>query len=90
MNAQKKNLSKLSSEASEKGEGKITIEECQNISKTFKLGELLKMMACQLNFIMSFGRQLVKWWSKALTRLMKREKCLTHKGKASLHLSKNR
>ena len=27
------NLSKLSSEASEKCEGKITIEECQNISK---------------------------------------------------------
>ena len=34
------NLSKrLSSEASEKCEGKITIEECQNIIKTFQLGE---------------------------------------------------
>jgi len=33
------NLSKLSSEASEKYEGKITIEECQNIIKTFQLGK---------------------------------------------------
>jgi len=33
------NLSKLSSEASEKCEGKITIEECQNIIKTFQLGK---------------------------------------------------
>jgi len=33
------NLSKLSSEASEKCEGKITIEECQKIVKTFQLGK---------------------------------------------------
>jgi len=33
------NLSKLSSVASEKCEGKITIEECQNIIKTFQLGK---------------------------------------------------
>ena len=48
------------------------------------------MMVCQLNFIMSFGHRSVKWWSKALMRLMKREKCLTHKGKVSLHLSKKK
>ena len=33
------NLSKLSSEASARREGKITIEECQNIIKTFRLGK---------------------------------------------------
>ena len=33
------NLSKLSSGASEKCEGKITIEECQNIIKAFQLGK---------------------------------------------------
>ena len=33
------NLSKLSNEASEKCEGKITMEECQNIIKTFQLGK---------------------------------------------------
>ena len=33
-------LSRLSSEASEKCEGKITIEECQNIIKTFQLGKI--------------------------------------------------
>ena len=33
------NLSKLSSEASEKCEGKITMEECQNIIRTFQLGK---------------------------------------------------
>ena len=33
------NLSKLSNEASKKCEGKITMEECQNIIKTFQLGK---------------------------------------------------
>ena len=33
------NLSKLSNEASEKCEGKITMEECHNIIKTFQLGK---------------------------------------------------
>ena len=33
------NLSKLSSEAREKCEGKITNKECQNIIKTFQLGK---------------------------------------------------
>ena len=33
------NLSKLSNEASARREGKITIEECQNIIKTFQLGK---------------------------------------------------
>ena len=81
------NLSKLSSEASEKCEGKITIEECQNIIKTFQLGKTPGNDGLPIEFYNVFWSS-VNWWLKVLTRLIKKEKCLTHKGKVSSHLSK--
>ena len=73
-------LSKLSNEASEKCEGKITMEECQNIIKTFQLGKTPGNDGLPVEFYNVFWSSLGKWWSKALMRLMKREKCQTHKG----------
>ena len=63
------NLSKLSSEASEKCEGKITIEECQNIIKTFKLGKTPGNDGLPIEFYnvfwSSIGEMVVESFNKA-------------------------